>query len=116
MGDTRALERGQSQGGSDLATAIVEWVLAALTTQLAGLAVAFAVSRQHGVRAALLALRFVPPPLPWPRRGSRTTPARRAAARSRRERRTGLGAIPGGKLPTELIRDADWSICHTARV
>jgi hypothetical protein len=104
------------QGGGYLASAIVEWVLAALTTQLAGLAVAFAVSRQHGVRAALLALRFVPPPLPWPRRGSRTTPARRAAARSRRERRTGLGAIPGGKLPTELIRDADWSICHTARV
>ena len=53
--------------------AIVEWVLAALTTQLAGLAVAFAVSRQHGVRATLLVLRFVPPPLPWPRRGSRTT-------------------------------------------
>jgi hypothetical protein len=116
MGDTRALERGLMQGGGYLASAIVEWVLAALTTQLAGLAVAFAVSRQHGVRAALLALRFVPPPLPWPRRGSRTTPARRAAARSRRERRTGLGAIPGGKLPTELIRDADWSICHTARV
>lgn len=116
MGDTRALERGLMQGGGYLASAIVEWVLAALTTQLAGLAVAFAVSRQHGVRATLLVLRFVPPPLPWPRRGSRTTPARRAAARSRRERRTGLGAIPGGKLPTELIRDADWSICHTARV
>ena len=62
MGDTRALERGLMQGGGYLASAIVEWVLAALTTQLAGLAVAFAVSRQHGVRAALLALRFVPPP------------------------------------------------------
>ena len=73
MGDTRALERGLMQGGGYLASAIVEWVLAALTTQLAGLAVAFAVSRRHGVRATLLVLRFVPPPLPWPRRGSRTT-------------------------------------------
>ena len=62
MGDTRALERGLMQGGGYLASAIVEWVLAALTTQLAGLAVAFAVSRQHGVRATLLVLRFVPPP------------------------------------------------------